>query len=87
MFVCICNAITEKEINDMLLMIENEDTKQHVVLPALESNLDCICKIRNISLSDDEKTKLLHLMNKDALDFEFSCGNCLETFLLMINRK
>lgn len=87
MFVCICNAITEKEINDMLLKIENEYTKQHVVLPALEYNLDCICKMKTISLSDDEKTKLLHLMNKDALDFEFSCGNCLETFLLMINRK
>ena len=71
----------------MLLRIENEYTKQHVVLPELEYNLDCICKMKNISLSDDEKTKLLHLMNKDALDFEFSCGNCLETFLSMINRK
>ena len=86
MFVCICNAITEKEINDMLLMIEKE-TKQHVVLSDLECNLDCICKMKNISLSDNEKTKLLHLMNKNALDFEFSCGNCLETFLSMINRK
>ena len=47
----------------------------------------CICKMKNISLSDDEKAKLLHLMDKEALDFEFSCGNCLETFLSMINRK
>lgn len=71
----------------MLLMIENKDTKQHVVLSDLECNLDCICKMKNISLSDNEKTKLLHLMDKNALNFEFSCGNCLETFLSMINRK
>lgn len=70
----------------MLLMIEKE-TKQHVVLSELECNLDCICKMKNISLSDDEKTKLLYLMDKNALDFKFSCGNCLETFLSMINRK